>query len=268
MGTRMADTVTVVTGGGSGLGRAAAEALAREGSAVGLLDLNGAAAEEAAVAIRDAGGRAVDVACDVTQPDSVAAAFDAVEQEFGLPTRLFNNAGVAARCDYISELAIEDFDACLNVNLRGVFIVAREFVRRVRPHAVPAAMVNTSSIVGVFAEPLNTIYAASKGGVIGLTRALAFDHAKEGIRANAICPGHIMTPMNDPFYAMPGAREQADAAHAMGRIGQPREIADLVVFLLSDEASFITGIPVVVDGGMSLGVAVVPDYTIANAVTN
>lgn len=263
MADRLIGRSAVVTGGGGGLGAATAHAMAQEGAAVAILDINGDLASRTAAEIVDAGGKAIPAACDVSDPEQVRAAFQAAADSHGPPTALFNNAGITGPLGQVPDIPVDEFDQCLAVNFRGVFLVAAEFLRRVRDAGVPAAIVSTSSIDAVFTEPESAVYSATKGAVISMTKTMALDHAREGIRINCICPGHVLSPMTQPFYdASPGALEQAERMHALGRIGRPDEIANAVVFLCSEESSFITGTALIIDGGMSLGAQVVPDYNV------
>ena len=243
----------VVTGGGGGLGRATALEMAKEGAAVAVLDISASLAEAAAASVTEAGGRSIAVACDVSDPDAVHRAFELATQAHGVPRVLFNNAGIAGPLVPAPETPLEEFDRCVAINLRGVFIVAVEFIRRACSAGIPAAMVNTASADAIFAEAACPAYVATKGAVVAMTRAMALDHAREGIRINCVCPGHVLTPMTEPLYEPEGTVEQVASMHALGRIGQPIEIARAVVFLCSDDASFVVGSAMMVDGGMTIG---------------
>jgi NAD(P)-dependent dehydrogenase (short-subunit alcohol dehydrogenase family) len=264
MSQRLTGRSALVTGGGGGLGEATALAMAREGAAVSVVDIDGDLAVRTAETIVREGGQAIACACDVSDPGQVREAFAAAAEAHGTVTAVFNNAGISGPLKVASDIDVEEFDRCIAVNLRGVFLVAAEFLRGVRAASVPGTLVSTSSIDALFTEPESSVYSATKGAVISMTRTMALDHAKEGIRINCVCPGHVLSPMTQPFYdAVPGAREQAESLHAMGRIGRPEEIAAAVVFLSCDESSFITGIPLVVDGGMSLGAQILPQYDLS-----
>jgi NAD(P)-dependent dehydrogenase (short-subunit alcohol dehydrogenase family) len=257
----LANRIAVVTGGGGGIGAASSKALARAGAALAVLDLHEADAEASAVAVRKEGGNALALACDVSDPDQVGEAFAVVGERLGLPDILFNNAGVAGPEKTAPDTPIEEFDRCIAVNLRAVFICAAELIRGLRAAGRPGAIVNTASVNAIFAEPSFPAYVAGKGGVAALTRALALDHAAEGIRVNCICPGYVETPMTRPLFEI-GGEAGIDAVarmHAVNRVAQPEEIAEVVAFLCSDAASFVVGASVMVDGGMSIGARVLPE---------
>lgn len=250
----------VVTGGAGGIGAATALVLAREGAAVAVLDLDEAGARATAERVEAAGGRAFGHGCDVSDPDQVRAAFDRAEAELGLPDVLFNNAGIVGPEATAPDTPLAELDRCLAVNLRAPFVCAAECIRRLRSAGCPGAIVNTASVNAVFAEPGFPAYVATKGGVAALTRALALDHAGEGIRVNCVCPGYVETPMTKPLFEAGAAGVAATAAmHAIGRVAQPEEIAEVVAFLCSDAASFMVGASVMVDGGMSIGAQVLPE---------
>ena len=253
---RMAGRRAFITGAGSGLGRATAVAMAREGASVCLCDIDGDAAQRAADAISGTGATAVAVACDVADAAALNRAIDTAEHALGPIDALCCNAGIAPPVDVPSTSA-DVWRRTLGVNLGGVWNGCRSVIGRARARNAPAAIVNTASVNAFFVEPDFAAYCASKGGVLALTRALALDYARHGIRVNCVCPGYMETGMTAPLFgdgdAGDEARRFAGAQHAMGRIGQPEEVAEVVVFLASDEASFMTGAAVVVDGGMSIG---------------
>lgn len=256
---RLAERTAIVTGGGGGIGAASALALAREGAAVAVLDLRAEEAEATAERVRSQGGKASAHACDVSDPAQVHDVFEQVGERFGVADILFNNAGISGPEATAPDTPIEEFDRCVAVNLRAPFICASECIRRLRAAGKPGAIVNTASVNAVFAEPEFPAYVTTKGGVAALTRALALDHAREGIRVNCICPGYVETGMTKQFFEAGGeAVEAAERMHAIGRFAQPEEIAEVVVFLCSDASSFVAGASVMVDGGMSIGARVVP----------
>lgn len=250
----------IVTGGGSGIGRATCLAMAKEGAAVLVADIDLHRAQATRDAIRATGERAEAAGCDVGQLASVEQAFDAAEAAFGGVSVLFNNAGICVVKD-ITTTTSEEWQRTLEVNLGGVWNGSRCFIQRARARGQTGAIVNTASVNAFYTEPEIAAYCASKAGVVGLTRALALDHGTEGIRVNCVCPGYTETGMTGPMFdATPdpvSARAEAGRLHAIGRIARPEEIAQAVVFLASDRASFLTGAAVVVDGGMSIGIRVV-----------
>ncbi len=253
---RMAGRRAFVTGAGSGLGRATAVAMAREGASVCLCDFDGDAAQRAADDIREAGGTTVVVACDVTDAAALDRALDTAEAALGPIDALCCNAGIAVPKD-VPATAVDEWRRTMDINLGGVWNGCRSLIGRARARNSPAAIVNTASVNAFFVEPELAAYCASKGGVIALTRALALDYARDGVRVNCVCPGYMETGMTAPFFgegeAGAAQRRVAGAHHALGRIAEPEEVAEVVVFLASDEASFMTGAAVVVDGGMSIG---------------
>lgn len=252
MSGRLAGKVALVTGAASGLGAATARAMAREGAAVMLSDRDPAGAA-LAQAIVDDGGQAAYRLHDVTSEEGWAETVAATQAEFGALHCLVNNAGVASSLDLMTH-SLADWRAVLSVNLDGVFLGMR--------HAGPAiaeagggSVINLSSILGKVGMAGTAAYCASKGGVALLTKSAALEWAPLGIRVNSVHPGFIETPMvADALHAAENGNEMRDqliAAHPLGRFGVPREIADAVVFLASDESSFMTGSELVVDGGFT-----------------
>jgi NAD(P)-dependent dehydrogenase (short-subunit alcohol dehydrogenase family) len=252
---RLTGRTAIVTGGGSGIGRATSAALAREGAAVVVADRDVALAEETCVLIADRDGRVAAAVCDVSDELSVEAMFD-VADNFGPVNILVNNAGVGAGGDAVNT-TVEEWDTTLGVNLKGVWLCSREFLRRVLDAERPAVIVNTSSTNAFYAEPGSAAYTASKGGVSALTRSMALDYARQGVRINCVCPGIIDTPMTQPMLAAEpdpeATRRHWGSLHAIGRMGRPEEIAEAIVFLATDEAGFMAGSELVVDGGLSIG---------------
>ncbi|WP_416908529.1 MAG: SDR family NAD(P)-dependent oxidoreductase [Polymorphobacter sp.] len=253
MGGRLAGKVALVTGAASGLGAATARAMAREGAAVMLSDRDPAGAA-LAQAIVDDGGQAAFRLHDVTSEEGWAETVAATQAEFGALHCLVNNAGVASAFLDLMTHSLADWRAVLSVNLDGVFLGMR--------HAGPAiaeagggSVINLSSILGKVGMAGTAAYCASKGGVALLTKSAALEWAPLGIRVNSVHPGFIETPMvANALHAAENGNEMRDqliAAHPLGRFGVPREIADAVVFLASDESSFMTGSELVVDGGFT-----------------
>jgi NAD(P)-dependent dehydrogenase (short-subunit alcohol dehydrogenase family) len=243
----------LVTGAGSGIGRAAALAFAREGAWVAAADLQFEAARETARMVEEAGGQAVAVEVDVTDDAAVAAMVQVAVKAFGGLDCAFNNAGIApyqvnAGGQKIADVAPEAWQRLLDVNLTGVWRCLRHEVAQMRAQG-GGAIVNTASVGGLVGLPSSSAYVASKHGVVGLTRTAAADHAEENIRVNAVCPGYIETPMTEDAMRRKGERILARVP--MARMGKPEEIAEAVVWLCSDRASFVTGAAWTVDGGYS-----------------
>lgn len=238
--------VALVTGAGGGIGRAAAVAFAASGAAVLVSDINPEGGTETVALIGAAGGKARFERCDVSQPDQVKAMVGAAVEAFGRLDFAFNNAG-------INNLGADEYDdtvwaRSLGVNLSGVMYCMREQSEAMLKSG-GGAIVNTSSINGLVGNPAQPGYTATKHGVVGLTRHGALRWAKAGIRVNAVCPGVIETPMTAPLTANPDMKKLLDSMTPMGRMGQAHEIASAVVWLCSDQASFVTGHALVIDGG-------------------
>jgi len=237
--------IAFVTGGGAGIGRATALAFAEEGARVAVADLKGA--EETAAAITAQGGDAYAVALDVTDEAAVNAAVDGVVERWGRLDIGFNNAGVSLEDMTTPWDSVEIYDRVTAVNQRGVMLcMAAELRHMARQKS--GAIVNTASVAGM-AGLSGAGYCGSKHAVIGLTRSAAMRYAAEGIRVNAVCPGAIVTPMTEAVARDPQGGAFMAQMHPMNRMGEAREVADAVVFLASDKASFITGHPLAVDGG-------------------
>jgi NAD(P)-dependent dehydrogenase (short-subunit alcohol dehydrogenase family) len=239
----------VITGGASGIGLATANAVAEAGRPVALWDLHLDRAIEAAEAVAQAHGvTAVGMAVDVRDTPSLADAADAAVDAIGTVGAVVHAAGVPDAVD-LPDLTDKTWDPLIEVNLRAYAMIVQAFLGQLRANAPDAAVVGIASIHGIVANPANPAYAASKAGVLGLTRSMAIRFAPEGIRVNAICPGFIDTPMLPDIDDL---RDRFASSSPMGRLGQPSEIGKTARFLLSTDASYITGTYVVVDGGTTV----------------
>jgi len=250
MGDRLAGKVCIVTGAGSGIGRATAIRFAEEGGLVTCVDLN----EEAVRAtVSEIGDAAFPVAADVSDDAQVRAYTDDSVGRWGKLDVVFNNAGVNLPTVF-HEVTDELIDRTLGVNVKGTMYGCRAAV----PHMLRiggGSIINTGSVNSLVSEPYLSIYAASKGAILMLSRSIALDYAKQGIRCNCLCPGWVDTPINYAHAEMLGGLDKVyatiDSFQPIGRPGEPREIANVVLFLASDESSFVTGSAVVADGAMT-----------------
>jgi len=239
----------VITGGASGIGLATAHAVAEVGRPVAIWDLHPERAAEAADAVASAHGvKTIGMAVDVRETDSLGDAADTAGAAIGAIGGVVHAAGVPDAID-LQDLTDKTWDPLMEVNLRAYAMVIQAFLSQLRANAPDAAVVGIASIHGIVANPMNPAYAASKAGVLGLTRSLAIRFAQEGIRVNAICPGFIETPMLPDIGDL---HDRFAAASPMHRLGKPSEIGKTARFLLSTDASFITGTQVVVDGGCTI----------------
>jgi len=255
---KLKDRVAVITGSGSGIGRASALEFAREGAKVVVADLNDAGSAATVRQIEAQKGVALAVHTDVSVPDSVRELVAKSLSVFGRVDVLFNNAAIQVN-KTVEDTSFEEWDREVRVNLGGVFLCSKFFLASLRQSR--GCIVNMASVNGFFVEPMCAGYCATKGGIIALTKAMAIDHGKDGIRVNCICPGYIDAGLAwEYFEAQPDpARARADAGklHALQRVGQPEEVARLAVFLASDDASFISGSAMVVSGGFGVGLPAV-----------
>ncbi len=243
--------VAFVTGAANGIGRATALAFAREGANVVVADVSEQGNQETAHMIEELGKRAIAIKCNVTQAEDVKAALSKTIETFGRLDFAFNNAGVEQKNTATAKIEESEWDRIVNINLRGVFLCMKYEIPLLLKQG--GAIVNTSSGAGVIGIKGGAAYTAAKHGLIGLTKSAALDYASQNIRINAVCPGYIDTSMMDRFTGgTPEGREQVISEEPIGRMGQPEEIANAVVWLCSDASSFVVGHALVVDGGQTV----------------
>ncbi len=237
--------IALITGGAQGIGYASAEALKEDGFKVILTDINAEGVKEAAKAL---GNGAVAMPCDAGDARAVLEIFDQIEADHGPVAALVNNAGVAMPGNFL-DYDLESFERVIDINLKGTFVALQRAARSMVEHKIEGAIVNMSSINAQVAIPEIPAYCASKGGVMQLTKAAAIALAPHNVRVNAVGPGSIDTAMMAGVNADPVAFKRAMSRTPLGRAGSAREIGDIVAFLISDKASYITGETIYVDGG-------------------
>ncbi len=251
---KLKDRVAVITGAGAGIGRASALEFAREGARVVVADINAAGAEETVKQIAARGGQALAAPTDVADPAAVQRLVETTLQAYSEVHVVFSNAAIQVN-KTVEDTTVEEWNREMAVNVGGIFLCAKFFMPHLR--RTKGCIVNMASVNGFFVEPMCAGYCATKGAIIALTKAMAIDHGKEGIRVNCICPGYIDAGLAWGYFeAQPdpaAARTAAGKLHAMWRIGKPEEVGRVAVFLASDDASFMTGSVVVVDGGFGSG---------------
>ena len=241
----------LITGGGGGIGRATALAFAREGARVAVADLMAEAARETVALVNAAGRQAISLSGDVSRDADVRAMIEGVVSTYGGVDCAFNNAGIAGwQIDAVgkktAEWSEEAFDRMIAVNLKGVWLCMRHELPQMQTQG-GGAIVNTASIAGLAGLPTSSAYVAAKHGVVGLTKTASIEYAEANIRVNAVCPGYIRTPMTEPGMRLRG--EAILAQTPFKRLGNPEEIAEMVVWLCSERASFVSGVAYNVDGG-------------------
>lgn len=243
---RFADKVVLVTGGASGIGEATVEEFAREGAQVVIADIQAGAGEELATTLNEQGYETLFVETDVSVEEDVCTLFQKTVEHFGKLDVLFANAGMNIPGDP-HELAFEDWKKVMDTNVSGIFLTNKYGIKQFQTQQTGGAIINTGSVHSLVALDEQTVNSASKGGVKMLTQQVAIRYAKEGIRANMIAPGYIETPLLD---ALPEEKiNQLTDLHPIGRLGYAREVATAVLFLASDDASFISGVTLPIDGG-------------------
>ena len=246
--------VAVITGAGSGIGRACAIEFAKEGATVIIADININGAKETVQQIEAINGKAMAVKTDVSQPESVIQLVDITIKTFSKIDALVNNAAIQIN-KTIEHTTFLEWNQQLSINVGGIFLCSKYFLPYLR--VTKGNIVNMSSVNGYFVEPMCAGYCTTKAAIIGMTKAMAIDHGNEGIRVNCICPGYIDAGLAEGYFqSQPDpatAREEAGKLHALWRIGRPEEVGRVAVFLASDDASFMTGSSVVVDGGFGSG---------------
>jgi NAD(P)-dependent dehydrogenase (short-subunit alcohol dehydrogenase family) len=253
MGGLVDGKVALITGAASGIGRAAALTFAREGALVVAADRDSDGGEITVEAVRSGGGQATFRQCDVTSEDDVRALVAAVVDAHGRLDCAHNNAGITGAMGAVHQLEREAWEHTLTVNLTGIFLCMKHELVQMRAQG-SGAIVNTASAAGLVGVPGLSPYCASKHAIIGLTKTAALENAAAGVRVNAVLPGSIDTPMLHGYMSLGPAVEKAiKASQPGGRLGLPEEIAEAVVWLSSDRASFVTGTPMLVDGGAVAG---------------
>ena len=247
---RFANRTAVVTGGASGIGAATVRGFHAEGASVVIIDADEGAAKRLATELGT--DRALALTVDVSDPAKARACIDDAEVRFGKLDVLVNSAGIRDTHSVL-DLPSDRWRRVMGVNIDGVFNVSQAFVRKARAAERPAAIVNVTSTAGLIGIPNRPVYVASKHAVVGLTREMAIEFAGLGIRVNAVAPGMVLTPMTQPYFADPADAERIRHSMPMGREGRPEEIAAVILFLASDDASFVTGAIIPADGGFTTG---------------
>ena len=245
---RFQGRTVLITGAGSGIGRATAERFGSEGAAVVCADVNAEGAEATAAAIRTQGGEALGLSCDVSKPASVDETFGKAIERYKRLDVLANVAGVGG-FRRLTETTLDEWNRTIGVNLTGTFLMCQKAISHILE--AKGAIINVASVAGLRSHPFSAAYCASKGGVVTMTKALAVEFGRKGVRINCVCPGGVETPMIQNFQLPEGASPRVlERIMPLGRMGQPQEVAATIAFLASDDALYINGSAIVVDGGM------------------
>jgi NAD(P)-dependent dehydrogenase (short-subunit alcohol dehydrogenase family) len=245
--------VGLVTGGTSGIGRETAVLFAKAGAKVVVAGRREQEGTETVEMIRAAGGDGLFVKNDISKASEVEALVQKGVEKFGRLDIAFNNAGIEGVWAPIIRQTEQDWDRTISINLKGVWLCLKYEIRQMLAQASGGAIVNMGSVTGLIGSVGAAAYSASKHGVIGLTKSAALENAKSGIRINAVCPGFAETPMADRIFRVPQIQKHIVSCHPIGRLGKPTEIAEAVVWMCSDRASFMTGESLVLDGGFLAG---------------
>jgi len=253
MTTELQGKVGLVTGGTSGIGRDTAVLFAKAGAKVVVAGRREKEGNETIELIRAAGGDGLFVKTDVSKASEVEALVKKAVEKFGRLDVAFNNAGIEGVWTSIINESEEDWDRTFDINLKGVWLCLKYEIRQMRKQGGGGAIVNMASVAGLIGLAGAAAYCASKHGVIGLTKSVALETARSGIRINAVCPAVVETPMADRLYSAPQVNKYVLGLHPIGRFGKPMEIAEAVVWMCSDRASFMTGQSLVLDGGFLAG---------------
>jgi len=249
---KLANKVALITGAGSGMGKSAALIFSREGAKVAAIDINEAQVKETAAEITQHGGSAIALRADVSKSEDVKRMVDETVAKFGALNIVYNNAGIEGESNFISNMTEDQFDRVIAINLRGVFLGMKYSL----PHLIKAgggSIINQASIAGLIAVRGGAGYAAAKAGVLALTRVGALEYGRYNIRVNAICPGAIETPMAQRIrQGQPPNPKAIQRISVLGRMAEAEEIAKVALFLASDDSSFATGAPFIIDGGWTI----------------
>ncbi|MGE6258445.1 SDR family NAD(P)-dependent oxidoreductase [Heyndrickxia sporothermodurans] len=250
----LTNKIAVITGAGSGIGRASSLKLAANGAKVVLVDFNKETGEDTLKLVKEQGGEGIFVQADVSKSEDVRRYVNTAMETFGRIDVFFNNAGIIQKFAPLTEVEETEFDRLIGVNVKGVFL-GLKYVLKVMEQQGSGSIINTASTAGIRSEHSVSVYSASKHAVVGLTKSVALEYVKKGIRINAICPGGVQTALTNSVTEMfekTGYVPEELPNMRMGRYAKPEELAEMVAFLASDKASYMTGSVVVVDGGLTL----------------